>query len=113
VKNLKPPYDLLTREYFVIIFDPDVDEYTLHLRDGSSFELGTADKAIIYFSLCGNEKFGEECVGRASNFRAVQAIPSQLRVFPINIEYDENDDRIKDLLDKEMEETTNPVVGIF
>jgi hypothetical protein len=112
VKNLKPPYDLLDRDYFVVSHDPDVDEYTLHLRDGSSFELGNAEKSLIYFDLCGAEKLGERCLDCASNFRAVQAIPSQQRVFAIDIEVDRNTGRIKEALDEVTPQTDN-VVGIF
>jgi len=91
---LQPPADLTQEQFFVILYDPDGEEYVLMLWDAdgrkNTYNLGIAEKAVRYINRALPQPIllGERALDTARNFLAAQAIPAENRVFSIK------DDRI-------------------
>jgi len=84
-RELRPPKDLKSHEYVVLIYDRDVQDYILSLRDGSTFRLGEAPEAYQYVKRELGEQFGGDVVDMATNFFAIQIIPAEGRMYSIDL----------------------------
>lgn len=79
-RTLRLPESLENEPVFVVTFDRSMDEYSLGLRNGATYLIGSHDDTVMYFTKkLSNYKLPpfwvDDLVNRANAFIAVQADP--------------------------------------
>ena len=80
MKTLLPPQKI-EDDVFAFIWDPSTDIYILALRDGRTYEIGSAQDSVIYFRNIGMEEIGQRCIDCSRNFYTAIAVMEGPRVF--------------------------------